>query len=66
MTIVWTEMRVMPVTHLLIGPQNVFPLALAASTTIFSFNPLPIFMETLSSRSLTKPVLWERHGPNRS
>jgi hypothetical protein len=39
------------------GPEKLFPLALAASTTIFNFNPLPTLMETLSRRSLTNSDL---------
>jgi len=54
-------MKVMPVTHLQIGPENLLPVALAASTTISNSNPLPIYMEIPSRRSLTKLVLWKSH-----
>jgi len=56
-----TEMKDMLATHLQIGPENLFPVALAASTTISNSNLLPIYMEIPSRRSLTKLVLWKSH-----
>jgi hypothetical protein len=56
-----TEMKVMLVTHLQIGPENLLPVALAAYTTISNSSPLPTYMEIPSRRSLTKLVLWKSH-----